>query len=97
MHFIRFLLSTDFMPLNMLSHPAGNAIPACMYISHFGEAKHKTRWTSVSVTGFALILSWKKPSEDTGSGRGSPCKTITIIQLNVFTQKQKHLTYFNLY
>lgn len=37
MYFIRFLLTTDFVDLNTLSPPAGNATSACVSISCFAD------------------------------------------------------------
>lgn len=36
---LHLLLSIDFVALNILSLPAGNAISACMYVSRLEEAK----------------------------------------------------------
>lgn len=39
MYLLPFLLTSDFLVLNILSLPAGNPTPACVSISHYGEAK----------------------------------------------------------
>lgn len=55
MHFIKFLLTADFLPVNILSPPAGNATSACMSISGFGEAKCEMD-TGVPITSSFAIL-----------------------------------------
>lgn len=41
MYFLPFLFNSDFLVLNILSLPAGNATSACVSISRFGKAKRE--------------------------------------------------------
>lgn len=79
MYFIRFLLTTDFVALNTLSPPAGNATPAGVPTPHPGEAKremikvvHRLYYMFCFDTGL-LTLNCKL------------CKAILVKEQNRFT------------